>query len=223
MLTPRTLIARSLFGFVLLSALVGRAQTFTTSNLTQPLVDPDFVRRTPDDGADYVISYGSAFVTGSDSSILNGISLALASGGSYGSGFTVTVHQLSGEMPGAVLETLSGSGSPTTGGTYDFTSAGLSLEANTTYAIVASVSAPSYGRFNIQRTVSNGETGSAGWSVADLGYQFYDDAWHTDPAKLVFSVSAGVSAVPEPSTWAALVGACALGATVLVRRQRRAA
>ncbi len=220
MLTPTRIVARSLIGLALLSALVGHAQTLTTSNLAQSRVDPDYVFRRNGFFGEEIFSYGSAFTTGNLSSTLASISIALAAGSS-GSGFTVTVNQFAPGGPGAVLETLSGLSNPSSAGTFSYTSSGLVLDANSTYAIVVSVSAPSYGSFNVHRTVSNGDTGSAGWSVYDTGYQYYDGEWHADPAKVVSSVTA--SAVPEPSTWAAIVGACALGATVLMRRQRRCA
>lgn len=164
-------------------------------------------------------SYGSSFTTGDTSSILSSITVVLANGG-YGSGFTLTLNQISSGLPGAVIETLSGNSSPTTAASYTFTSSGVTLAANTTYAIVASAGSTPDASFNMHRTVSNGQTGSTGWTIGDSGFQD-SDGWYADPAKIVFSVSA-TSAVPEPSTYAVIFGALALGAVGIVRRRRAA-
>lgn len=102
----------------------------------------------------------------------------------------------------------------------------LELQPSQTYWIVATpvaFAAASTWVYSRTSGASNDAAGSdwtvGSWSSGNFG------SWSTpDPTfPQIFSVSGiGVSAVPEPSTYAALAGALALGVTALRRRRPRA-
>lgn len=215
--SPRLLCRTAAAVCLLLSiATVSRAQiVVSVSNLTQP-----------NNAGTTSISFNNsssfqyptqAFTTGSSATVLSNITLSLGNGS--GSGFALKLYSDNAGAPGTLLETLTGSSSPTTAGNYAFTSgASTALSATTTYWWVATTTS---GNFNIKDTTSTAETSSTGWTIADSGFDQQNNSGSlvNDQDVFLFSVST-TSAVPEPGTYAAVAGFIALGFAAHRRRRR---
>lgn len=168
----------------------------------------------------YVWNVASDFTTGSEETTLQSITLSFDQY-SVGSGFALSLYSDGGGQPGALLETLSGSGAPNEATTYDYVSSGTILEAGTTYWWVGTVEA---GQFNYYGTYSSSEVSPAGWTIGNFSAytQLNGGDWEsTGGAQVRFAVSV-VSAVPEPASSGVLAGLASLGFLLVRRRSRRA-
>lgn len=218
--STRTVYTATLFFLAL--ALGLQAQTVIVSNIAQSSNGSVPVAFFPAVGIDPAQKYDEAqsFTTGSSATYLNSISIFFQSGGT-GNGFSVDLHSGTSANPGTLLAPLSGSTAPTAAGNYPFTPTGqLTLSSNTTYWWVASVPADS-GQigFNIGSTASNAETSPDGWTIGDtFRQQPISGGWNAAAGSLMFKVN--VSAIPEPSTYAAFFGVTAF-AFAIHRRKRR--
>lgn len=133
--------------------------------------------------------------------------------------FTLSLYSNSTTNPGTLIETLTGTATPNSATTYNFTSGGTILAANTTYWWVASA-ATSTNQAYISFTNSASFTSPDGWTLGVIRSTTNSGTTWNDfntGQELRFSVNA--SAVPEPSTYAALAGAAALGLAVWRRRR----
>ncbi len=101
-----------------------------------------------------------AFTTGSNPDGYRLTSVEFA-GFSNATSVTVTVNSATGDQPGAVLGTLTGS---STAGARTYTHPGLDLTANTPYFVVVDIDT---GILGVDVTASDAETGLAGWSLGD--------------------------------------------------------
>ncbi|MCF7688486.1 MAG: PEP-CTERM sorting domain-containing protein [Cephaloticoccus sp.] len=145
------------------------------------------------------------------------------------SSFTLNIYSDNAGAIGSLLETLSGTGSPTVG-QHTYSSTGLALAGNTTYWVVAydpnySVGGGAHTSYLWSGTSSANETSSgAGWTIADSYFRGASlGSLSSSAGSFKFSVNAS-AAVPEPSTYAAILGACALGFVSFRRyRSKRAA
>ena len=141
-----------------------------------------------------------SFRTGSTGSQLSEVMLRMA-GGTYpgNDGFLVRLYDSAGVggNPGTSLLTLSGSANPFTAGNYTYTGS-YALAANTDYWIVLAVFGEGY--YN-SLTVTSGPT--VGTSPHGHG-EYYDNSWLTYPTSNLSMQISGLSAVPEPSEWAAI-------------------
>lgn len=143
-------------------------------------------------------------------------------------GFSLRLFSDNSGAPGTSLETLSGNNNPTTTGNYSYTSSGTTLNSNSTYWIVASAATGAYDPgsdfyyWGASDTNNQTTTGGPTWLIGDVvSYSTNSgSSWVTSSSTydLKFSVSTA-AAIPEPSTCAALFGACALG-LVGYRRHR---
>lgn len=136
---------------------------------------------------------------------------------------TVKLFSDNAGAPGTALATL-GSAVDVGSGYYKFSpTSTLTLSSNTTYWWVASLTAATSTSFRMPVTYSVNETSDYGWTIGSRLAQSTNGgtSWNVAGIDLVnqFSVSA-VSAVPEPSTWALLLGVAALGGVVAQRRRR---
>lgn len=171
-------------------------------------------------GIQYVVV--QSFTTGASATELGSILLDMESGS--GSGFSLALYSAGVNAPGSLLETLSGSAAPTSAATYSFTSGlSIALSANTTYWWVASVESESLeGQFKIALTTFSSEANDGGWSIGQ-GYSTYPSDEGFGPLnpfrKKSFQFAVTTSAIPEPSTYAALAG---FGAFAFVVWRRRA-
>lgn len=161
------------------------------------------------------------FVTnsnGTDSFQLGIVSLNLEVSGVVNN-FTVQIHSNSSNAPGSVLGTLTGETSPRTG-QYDFVNGSVILDANTTYWVTWGFTSGA-GHFGNSRIASTAHTGD--WTFTG-STKSYDDgaAWFGPELGSSYQISIQpMSAVPEPSTYAALCGVAVLS-LALWRKRRRA-
>lgn len=197
-----------------------QAQTVMLSNLAGTSYAGYANTRNESDGTLNTANAGS-FTTGSEATVLNSLSLLGVSGS--GTDFSVELYSDSGNLPGTLLETLSGPTSPTSASTtYVYTSGGsLTLSANTTYWWVTTVpTGTTAANFNSNYVTNSADVAADGWSIGRYAYQTNGGAWSNGTGRsMQFSVS--TSAIPEPSTYAALFGAAALGLAAYRRRLAR--
>ena len=167
-------------------------------------------------GSSY-LAVANSFTTGSSGTTLSDVSLVIF--GSSGTGFSLALYTDAAGAPGTAVESLSGNATPTTG-TYSYTSSGSTLAANTTYWVVAAgpSSGPDY-YFNFTTTPSTAETGAAGWTIGNsYSYSTSPSLTWTPAGSSAIQFSVNTTAVPEPSSYAALAG---VGALMLVASRRR--
>jgi len=202
-----------------------RAQALV-SNLAETKTGSGSVYVSGSPGNFTYIYAAETFTTGAAQSTLNSITLNFDAMNFSNTTFSLRLYSSAGAQPGTLIETLSGSTSPSNG-TFSYTSAGSTvLSANTTYWWVAASSTNGV-IFHPTYTSSTAETSSAGWTIGNSGYTGSTTTAGVLPTfsatatPFQFSVTA-VSAVPEPSTYAAIFGALALGAVAVVRRRRAA-
>jgi hypothetical protein len=171
-----------------------------------------------------------SFTTGATASSFDftGVTLKFSTAVGSASGLTFGLYSTfnpstdlgTGASPLATLTLVSGD--PTVAGTYTF-SGSASLAPSTTYYLKISADTSAAGSFyQLSSTTSFSETASlAGWSIQDGIYNWNQDSnsWSLYTGAVAqFSVQA--SAIPEPSTYAALAGAAMLGLAIWRRRQR---
>jgi hypothetical protein len=147
---------------------------------------------------------------------LSSVSLPISSG--YGiNDFTVRIQEDLSGLPGAVVGTLTGTSSPTTG-QFDFVSGSLNLDASTTYWITWGFTSGS-GQFGSPQMA--GTAGTGDWTFGNSTASSDAGAsWFGPNPGYSYQISIqAMSAVPEPSTYAALLGALALGLAIWRRRK----
>lgn len=134
------------------------------------------------------------------------------------------LSNLSGATPLASL-TLVGGTQPTTSGLYTY-SGSATLLASTTYYLQLSASGQSSGNaFQVREAASPNETaGLAGWTIGNASFVNENGSWivssgPTYGAGDAPSFSVQASAIPEPSTYAAIIGAAMLGLAGWKRRR----
>jgi hypothetical protein len=116
-------------------------------------------------------------------------------------------------------------GNPLAAGTSVF-SGTASLLPSTTYYLKLSAGTPPAGNnytLSLLNTTSVDNGGLAGWSIGSgvwLNYPTSGNQWTFYSGTPLISVQATASAIPEPSTYAAIAGAAMLGLAVWQRRRR---
>jgi len=163
-----------------------------------------------------------SFTTGDVAFTLDSVALSLEPSSGTG-GFTVSLYDDSGNQPGTLLTTLAGNDSPGAGlegpggSLYTYTGS-LDLNLDTTYWVVADVSADYTGN------VYGWDVGNAGTTVGStVGAGYSTDggaSWGVDNSfSYLMQVAAEPTAVPEPSTLA-LAAMGGLGSLLLLRRRK---
>lgn len=155
------------------------------------------------------------------------VSLNLANATNTSGNFFVSIMQGdlgTGPDDGLPIITLSGTANPATVGTYTFTANNDLLAANTTYWIVAGVTS---GSGSYRWNVATGDNYQmATWTPVDAFAQSSNAGvdWSvlTAGSANPYLYEVTVSAIPEPSTYAALAGLGALGLACWRRRQKTA-
>jgi hypothetical protein len=170
------------------------------------------------------------FTTGSNSWTLNSVTLGLLKNNvAFTGDVTAYIYSDSGGTPAGLLAssvtTHTLPANTSINAEYTFSFSGQSLSGSTTYWVAVSGAASNAG-LNWKGTSDNSQSTSVGWSIADTGPRTSSDSgssWGSASSLGVgiFSVSA-TSAIPEPSTYAAICGAAVLGLAAW-RRKRRAA
>jgi hypothetical protein len=174
------------------------------------------------------------FMTGTTAADFTGVSLtfdiAVGSPGALTFGLYSTFSNGSIPDHGASnqLTTLTafGANQPTSGGLVTFSGSGsVTLAAGTTYYLKLSAdSVPTSGNnyFAVPVTNSTGQTGLSSWTIGDSSSYGNGSFYNASFSLPSFSVQATeVSAVPEPSTYAAIAGAAMLGFAAWRRRNRK--
>lgn len=222
---------RKFWLFPLLGAVVapGTAQTTFVSNLNQ--VTNGFDVRSVGRHGSETYTVGMRFTTGSEAVTVNTFTLAFGALGTatMPSGFELKLYSsfAAGVGPSGLVGTFTGS-DPASSGDFDFTGS-AALSANTSYFLIATApttDASGDGSYFSWRHTDNTaeDAGSiSGWSIGDtfIAQNPTFPTWTESlGGAVVFSVE-GTSAVPEPSTWAALAGAAALGLAGWRRRRSR--
>lgn len=158
---------------------------------------------------------GQAFTTDANSYTLDSVTLQLGTPTATGGNFSVSIFSNNSNNPGGLLETLSGSASPDGASAYTFTSSGLTLTANNTYHVIASVTTGT-ANYSWQNTDTTTESGP--WVFPNYITLSTNQGgnWAQAGTQLLMSVSA--TPIPEPSTYAVLCGALALGVVAWRRR-----
>lgn len=173
---------------------------------------------TPDGFSDIAADswFASPFLTGNSapSFDLDEVQLGMDVATTGGGNFFVAIHGDASGNVGAQIATLSGSADPLTAGVYSYSATGVTLNANTTYWIVAGVSSGS--AIYSWNFVGAGTTST--WEILNQFTSSINPPGNWDPP------SAGpqqfsVSVVPEPgSASLAILGALA---GIVLRRHRR--
>ena len=161
---------------------------------------------------------GSQFTVGSERVTLDSVVLAMQA--SSCTTFNVSIYSDSdpdGDFvdgrPLAVLETLSGSSTIPTDGEYTYTSTGLTLEANTSYWVIADTSDGGYNWLYSSSFMADSVNGASMQHFTQDPLDFYNISYTYEPQ--MFAVNASV---PEPASVVLLI----LGGLVLRKCRRRA-
>lgn len=188
----------------------------TTSNLTFP--DGSW----PGDTVTSTVYLASSFTTNSASTSyrLDSVTVNMGAAITAGGGFILQIRSNSGSQPGSLVAQLTGEVNPSSGlHTYTPTTT-ITLNANTTYWVVAGV-ASGTGEFRWLAAANNNQTGD--WTIGNnIGFGTNSGTtWSMQgfPPSL-FSVSATV--VPEPGAFMLIALAGGIGTTVRRRRAARA-
>ena len=149
------------------------------------------------------VGEGMNFRTGSTGSQLSEVMLRMAAGGVSGGGFSVSLYKETGvgnHSPAATaLLTLTGEANPFAAGNYTYTGS-YALAANTDYWIVLACTSGQYETVS----ASGGVYPSVGSSPYGMAV-YYEGAWEVyGPPNFVSMQISSLSAVPEPSEWAAI-------------------
>ena len=162
----------------------------TTTSASLYTVTIDSLRRT-----------AQSFRTGSTGSQLSSVLLGIGTGGVSGGGFSVSLYNAIGTSPYnpafSALYTLSGEANPYTAGNYTYTGS-YALAANTDYWIVL---ASTSGTYYDLKSDSAPSVGTSPYGYAGR----YLTSWSVyGPGNYLDMQISGLSAVPEPSEWAAI-------------------
>lgn len=195
------------------------AQTMVAvSNLDEPAYAGLQVYTTD---SSFYIRRGQSFTTGDSATLLESITVRISHANTPGTGFNVALYSDLEGNPGSLIETLSGDNNPSSGD-YTYTSSGsLQLAANSTYWWVASMTQGGNQNISLTGTTSTAETGLSGWTIGNShAYSLSADGDWSSSSPNLPQFSLNVSAVPEPSTYAAFAGFAALIGAFVWRRRK---
>jgi hypothetical protein len=173
---------------------------------------------------------GFSFTTGATAMNLLHVHLQFEAASAGGlTGFSFSLYSgFSASGPTGQLATFTGSPAPATQGTFTYSPASTTmLSASTTYWLVATAPTLSIAgeHFHISTTSATAEDsgGLAGWVIGDTRWQsdITGGGTWSNLGGDVPQFGLTVSAIPEPSTYALVLGTAGLG-TVLLRRRRGA-
>ena len=200
-------------------------QTTAVSNLSQTF--SAYVGPGVGSSASLVFSNGFSFTTGSTANSLSSVTLSGFGYGTSPTGFSLALYSgISAAGPSGIIVNFSGSSTLPSNTTYTYTpSANTTLSASTTYWLVAS--APSNlslnTGFSLPSTAMTAEDAGAlpGWSIDDLRWSTNNGtSWTTDTSH-IHQFSVQVTAIPETSAFAALLGVGVFAAAAWKRRKTK--
>ena len=157
----------------------------------------------------------NAFTTGSNIGgyTLDSVTIAIRAVNGSPNDLVVAIHTASGSNAGAVLEDLAGV-DPSAAGNHTFTSAGITLDPNTTYHIrLGSPTSNSSNSYNWSTTGSDAQTSSDGWVIADASRETATGlgAWSAFSGGESYRFSIQATPVPEPHEYAMFVSLGLIG------------
>lgn len=163
---------------------------------------------------------GQAFTTGTGAGFhLDHVTLGFGSG-TGPMNFSVTLRaNTGGNLPGEVLATLSG---PTTvsSGLLNYSAEGVTLDPETMYWVTWGFTS---GTGNFLTNTGSGVTEGA-WTLYNrYAVSFNDTTWFESSQGYYMQFAVAATAIPEPSTYAALAGLAALGLALWRRQKTRGA
>jgi hypothetical protein len=175
-----------------------------------------------------------SFTTGASSSGYDFSSFTLAFVGTTGSpgGLTVDLYSAfnpaSSSSPTGLVKNLSLTSGNLTSVNSAVFSGSTTLAASTTYYLLLSAPSAStvgnYYTYKTTATLNEDAGGLAGWTIGDAGYYgLGGNVWDSAGGGSMMSIQATASAIPEPSTYAAIAGSAMLGLAVWQRRRGKSA
>ncbi len=150
---------------------------------------------------------------------MNTLKLGAVYASTAGGNFSVSIYNCSGtpgsETVGSLLGTLNGTASPDTLGQYTYTASGITLQANSSYWLVTSVSAGA-ADYRVSYTYDTANSIPGGWTIpTSQTYSWSLDQganWGTYGGYWPYRYQIDATAVPEPS----VIGFLAISAMTLV-------
>lgn len=226
-------ILRTLLGTAALAGLAAGAEAAVVlGNLSVGTLD--YVDVTGSGAPDGSFWYATQFTTGTGAvqfhvnSLTLNFSAATTASGNFQVEIRRNVASVDGDTPGSVMSggVLSGTADPSTAGNYSYTASTLSLLPNTDYWVVARVnSGDSSYSWNYAQN-GNNSIASNTWDITGATAYSGDQALSWIPDNVNFEnpykFEIDVTAVPEPSEYAACGGVAALGVAGYLRRRRAA-
>ena len=181
---------------------------------------------TPNENGFYVTgerTVATGFVVGGARQTLTSVVLGLYRGS--GGGFQVALYGGSdGNSPGSLIASLTGAADPSVAGSYTYTPGSTTtLEANTTYYIVASAAsgaayAWSQGQFDLGLYFYYQNPGTSGSFADPKSFIKNGGGWNRYDFASSMQVNGELSPVPEPTEWAA-ASVAMLGLVYVAKRR----
>lgn len=182
----------ALAGFFAFGPLAKAQETLYLSNIGSTPSSPY-----PIDGSDW---QEIDFTTGANTPgyTLNAVEIEMADATGDPSGFALQVYTTDNYLPSSLIGVLDGSSTPNASGFYTYTANNITLNPDTTYAIVANATSP-LANGSFEWDAGPAPTLVGGW--LDNGHRSSDDGgadWDSIRSRVEVGIYA--TAVPEPST-----------------------
>ncbi len=215
---------RTILGTVALFAAIQSlpAQTTAVSNLGQPTASNNYLSIGYLGSSNY--SRAFSFTTGASTVAFSSVTIAMQTAVGSASGLSFSLYSgMIGNVPSGFVASLTGNPAPLTVGNYIYSAATPpTLQPGLTYWLVGSASsttADTSFQLNTTYSISVDSGNLTDWQIGSGFYFNNGGSTWTISSAYTPQFSVQYSAVPEPSTCAALAGLGALGFTAYRRRR----